>query len=558
MKLTNPWVGYANRSYLSIKNSLLNRLGEKMPEVSDHSESNILVIILSMFAGVAEMLNYYIDNTAREAFLPTARRYSSVVRHTRLIDYRIKAIIPATVDLQIKFVQQGIITPTTNPFNIPIGTIFTTANGIQFVSSIEVNVPLGSTIITVPVMQMTYMPDMFIGTIETLDDPVFSLGSDYVNNSLSLTVGGEPWERVETLGLSGPTDKHYIVDISVDRIAYIRFGDNINGLVPTMGAELVGDYYVSEGANGNVLENNITTTEFNLAQGGTNFEITNLTQAVGGTDYEDIKRLKRSAPLHLRTLNRAVTEQDHVDISLLAPGVDKADIEYNCGKTIDIYISPNGGGVASSNLLQSTENYFEDKKMVGTFIKAKPAGISEIYLELRVTAKFRRSAIQTSEDVKNALLNAYSYENSDINKKIRLSDVIALVDNLEKVDYLDLLKIYLIPYIRPVGHNEILVGDIQILPGSNTRLNWKLQYDGSTMRLYKANIHIGNITINTPYTDPEGIISLLIEPGNYITGQEWEFTTEPTGVNIETNDFSVPVLTEDNLIITVIEQITAG
>lgn len=557
MKLQNPWVGYTNRSYLSIKNSLLNKLGEKAPEVTDHSESNILVMIISMFAGTVEMLNYYIDNMAREAFLPTARRYSSVVRHTRLIDYRIKASIPATADVQIKFTQNGQVTPTTNDFIIPLGTIFSTANGIQFVSNRLITVPTGSTIITVPVEQMTYNSNMLIGTVETLDDPVFSLGNNYVNNSLNLTVGGEPWERVDTLGLSGPLDKHYIVDISVDRIAYIRFGDGINGMMPNMAAELIGDYYTSEGKLGNVLENNITQTNFDLSQGGTNFEITNLTQASGGTDYEDIRRLKRSAPLHLRTLNRAVTTQDHIDIALLAPGVDKAAVEFNCGKQIGIYISPNGGGVASSTLLENTERYFEDKKMVGTFIDAKPAGISDIYLELTVTTKFRRNAIQTQEDVKNALLNAYSYDNSDINKKVRLSDIIALVDNLEKVDYLDLDQIYLIPYIRPLGHNETLVGDIKILHGSVERLKWKLQYDGSVMRLYKSNIHIASIAINTPYTDPLQILDITIQPGNYTTGQEWEFTTEPYNLNIETNDFSVPVLKEENLVINIIEQITA-
>lgn len=558
MKLNNPWVGYSNRSYLSIKNSVLNRLGEKVPEVTDHSESNILVIIISMFSGVAEMLNYYIDNMAREAFLPTARRYSSVVRHTRLIDYRIKAIIPATADVQVKFLVNGELAPTTTAFEIPMGTKFYSTNNLEFITIGDIIVPVGTTIITIPVRQEVYNPNMNIGIVETLDDPVFSLGSNYVNDTLMLTVSGEPWERVETLGLSGPTDKHFIVDISVDKIAYIRFGDGINGALPTLGDELVGDYYTSDGSNGNVLENTITTSNFDLNQGGTNHSITNPMQAVGGTDYEDIRRLKRSAPLHLRTLNRAVTTQDHIDIALLAPGVDKAAVEFNCGKNINIYISPNGGGVANGMLLDSVEKFFEDKKMTGTFIEAKPAGISKIYLEMNVTAKFRRSIVQTKADVQEALLEAYSYENSDINKKIRLSDVIALVDNLEKVDYLDILGIYLIPYVRPVGHNEALLGTIKVLPGSITRNHWKLQYDGSNMRLYKNNIHIGNLTVSTPYIDPLNIIQLDILPGNYITGMEWEFTTEPIGINIETNDYSVPILTSDNLVVNVIEQITAN
>jgi len=57
MALNNPWVGYITRSYKQIKSELLNRLGIAVPEITDHSPSNIMVIILDMFSGIAEMLN---------------------------------------------------------------------------------------------------------------------------------------------------------------------------------------------------------------------------------------------------------------------------------------------------------------------------------------------------------------------------------------------------------------------------------------------------------------------------------------------------------------------
>ncbi len=78
MALDNPWVGYITRSYQQIKDSLLSRMVTNNPEITDHSESNILVIIIGMFAGIAEMLGYYIDNMAREAFIATARKFTSM------------------------------------------------------------------------------------------------------------------------------------------------------------------------------------------------------------------------------------------------------------------------------------------------------------------------------------------------------------------------------------------------------------------------------------------------------------------------------------------------
>ena len=129
MALKNQWVGYISRGYEQIKKSLLSRLGETNPEITDHSESNILVIIIDMFSGIGEQLNYYIDNMARESFISTARRYSSIVKLTRLIDYRIKAAIPASVDLTISLPTEPIFKlQGQDEFFIPAGTKFSTNN----------------------------------------------------------------------------------------------------------------------------------------------------------------------------------------------------------------------------------------------------------------------------------------------------------------------------------------------------------------------------------------------------------------------------------------------
>jgi hypothetical protein len=561
MTVNNPWVGYLERSYLQIKNSLLQRLGEIAPEVTDHSESNILVIILSQVAGVAEMLNYYIDNMAREAFISTARRYSSVVKHTRLIDYRIKAIIPASTDLQLTFLNnlgQSIANDAIR--TIPKGTIFKTLNNTEFISTSQHIIPIGVTNYTIPVEQKTFSENVLIGTIDGTEDQVFSLGNNYVNESIYLEVGGDVWELVNTLGRSGPLDKHFIVEVSVDRIAYIKFGDGINGMLPPVNSDLIADYYISEGALGNVDANTINSTTFNFIVLGSNVTTVNLTnplKAVGGTDYESIERIRRSAPLSLRTLDRAVTKQDFIDVAMLAPGVDKATVHYNCGKFVDIYISPNGGGIAQVSLLENTFNYINDRKTITTFINVVPAGESYITLGITATAKFRRNGIQTASDIVTALTEAYSYENSNVNRKIRKSDIIALVDNLEKVDYVNLDYLYLKPYFRPHNqHSQQLLTNIEILNGSTVNMNWRLQYTGDYMRLFKNGLFIANLNIGEQYTEPNNVFKLTILPSSYEFGQEWVFKTYPYNENLETDDFSVPILDASNLSIEVIEQLS--
>lgn len=561
MALQNPWVGYISRSHLQIKNSVLQRLSEVVPEVTDHSESNILVIIISMFSGIAEMLNYYIDNMAREAFITTARRYSSVVKHTRLIDYRIKAMVPASVDIQIDFKDNdNVLMGTPVQFLIPKGTKFFTENNTEFLSVNDITVPIGTKTILIPCQQKTFVDSALIGTTNGSDDQVFSLGTDYVNGSLILDVGNEPWDLVTTLGRSEPEDKHYIVDISIDKIAYIRFGDNINGKKPDAGKDLIGSYYKSQGALGNVDINTITQTDFNfdniVGLNVPNINIFNPLKATGGTNYEDIERIRRSAPLHLRTLERAVTRQDYIDIAMLAPGVDKATVHFECGKYVDIYISPNGGGIAQVPLLQTTKEYIEERKMITTFINVQPAGESYVALDINATAKFRMDGIQTKNDIINALTTAYGYEKSDVNRKIRKSDIIALIDNLYKVDFLTLNSIYLKPYMRPTNHTNQLLSSITVNNGSTAKIKWKVQFDGNFMRLFKGGQFISNLTLGQPYTDPMNIITLVVNPNNYQVGQEWLFTTYPFNDNIETDDFSVPVVRAEDITIIVNEQLS--
>ena len=559
MKVYNDWIGYLDRNYQTIKTKLLNNLAEKVPEITDHSDSNILVVVIGIFSGIAEMLNYYIDNMARESFITTARKYSSIVKLTRLIDYRIKAMVPSSVDLYIYFYNSDETPFTTTVVNIiPLGTKFTTKNNIEFITISDIIIPTGVNYIKIPVVQKTAVTGKSLGLTTAIPDQVYSIGDNYVDSSITLKIAGVIWNYKETLGRSKPTDRDFIVEISGSKEAYIRFGDNINGAIPEVGQEIVVDYYTSLGKLGNVEINNIVNSSINFTTlfGIPKYVIDQPLKATAGTDYEDIERIRRSAPLSLRTLLRAVTSQDYEDIALLAPGVDKAKVLFNCGKYVYLYISPNGGGIPSSWFLTSVENYFHNKRMVTTFVKALPVGESHIVLNIDVTAKFRMDGIQTKEDIKKVLLTEYSYDNMGINGAIRQSDIYALVDNLPKVDYLKIIYLSVIPYVKHLSDvDRILNYQLKVNIGSITNHKWLIKWDGNFMKLFKDNTELVNLTIGSTYTDPGNVITLNILPGDYEIGDEWEFKTLPVNNDIVIEDYSIPILKEENLVINVSEQL---
>ena len=95
MNSTNNWVGYADRSYQQIKNKLLNwRLPQTAPELTDRSENNPFIVLVDMFSGLTEMINYAIDTSNKERFLETAQEFRSVVNLVKPLDYRIKSNLP--------------------------------------------------------------------------------------------------------------------------------------------------------------------------------------------------------------------------------------------------------------------------------------------------------------------------------------------------------------------------------------------------------------------------------------------------------------------------------
>lgn len=553
MAFLNEWVGYLDRSYEQIKNSLIQRLRVKVPEITDYSESNILVIIIGMFAGLMEMLGYYIDNMLREAYIATARRFSSVVKLVKLLDYRIKAKTSASADITISFLDgSNQPTNTTSTGIIPKNTKLSAGNLI-FQTLEDFNVPAGVSSVIVPFSQYEEVTAQNLGTTTGALNEVFSIGLNYVHDSIEVEINSQAWVRQNTLGLSTPTDKHFIVEIDVDGVAKVVFGDGTNGEIPQSGYPVLASYKTCSGIIGNVLANTITTevdVSGVILPGVTNFEFTNLKAAAGGTEYEDLGRIKVRAPLSIRTLDRAVTKQDYEDIAIMAPGVALAKVDFDCGKAFDIYIAPLGGGLAQGALISSTQAYVDERKMITTFPIIKPAGESFVYIEVFIKPKFRVDPVNAQADTLAALLELGKFENSDINKAIRLSDLYAIVDNLIRIDYLNINFLALRPYARPINNNSTeLVWEVLPTVNSNSNITWRLRYLGSnTFQVFKAGVLIGTATINTLFT--ESTIEFTILPGSYTLGETWEFINYRVNKDIEVSDFSVPIINSSNVSIT--------
>lgn len=558
MGITNKWLNPYQRSYQQIKAKLVESLmGLKDPQgqklITDYSEGNILIIILSLFAAIAEVLHYYVDNMARETFLSTARRYDSVVKHGALVDYHARAAIAATVDVILSRSITG--NSIGAKLTIPQGTLFTDSSGNSWLSARDVTWYSNVTTCKVPIIQHERYTASALNNmvIPTGDRVILNLGTlpngkYYEQGSMSLQIGGETWVLVDTFAKSKSTDKHFMVSVDESLSPYIMFGDGTFGKKPAAGAKITNVvFYLTNGTQGNVKSNTITSVPSVISSSITDATVSNAYDAGGGSNYENFTMLKEHIPLSVKTLGVAITKEDFESLAMLVDGVNKAKADYECGRKLTVYISPDGGAVASSELINRVYNLLSQRAPMTTWLKVKSAGKVQIILEMDVTGKKSYKTAEIQTQILTALYNAYSPEQAQIGGSVRLSDIYALIDNLSTVDYLHLTKFYIKPWPTTIyGNKELNLGQFKLNKAKGS-MTYYITFNSSTTFTVRS-VSNGYMATGTVGNSIQVIdkangfdFSLDIQNNNYQSGYRYSITVSEPNHDYEDPGFNLPV-----------------
>ena len=558
MGITNKWLNPYQRSYQQIKAKLVESLmGLKDPQgqklITDYSEGNILIIILSLFAAIAEVLHYYVDNMARETFLSTARRYDSVVKHGALVDYHARAAIAATVDVILSRSITG--NSIGAKLTIPQGTLFTDSSGNSWLSARDVTWYSNVTTCKVPIIQHERYTASALNNmvIPTGDRVILNLGTlpngkYYEQGSMSLQIGGEIWVLVDTFAKSKPTDKHFMVSVDESLSPYIMFGDGTFGKKPAAGAKITNVvFYLTNGTQGNVKSNTITSVPSVISSSITDATVSNAYDAGGGSNYENFTMLKEHIPLSVKTLGVAITKEDFESLAMLVDGVNKAKADYECGRKLTVYISPDGGAVASSELINRVYNLLSQRAPMTTWLKVKSAGKVQIILEMEVTGKKSYKTPEIQTQILTALYNAYSPEQAQIGGSVRVSDIYALIDNLSTVDYLHLTKFYIKPWPTTIyGNKELNLGQFKLNKAKGS-MTYYITFNSSTTFTVRS-VSNGYVTTGSVGSSIQIIdkadgfdFSLDIQNNSYQSGYRYSITVSEPNHDYEDPGFNLPV-----------------
>ena len=569
--ITNPWLGTYQRSYQQIKSKLIEGLSNIKDDngkqlITDVSEGNILIIVISMFAAIAEVLHFYIDNAGRESFLPTARKYSSVLKHGKLVDYHARSAIAATVDVTL-------VRPLTSSskgkvISIPQGTEFKDNAGNTWLSAKNITWNTNVSTCKVPLIQHKYyeFENLYGTQIPNADQIQISLGTLddglYEEGTMAMEIGSETWVLVKTFAYSKPTDRHFMVQNTEEDIPVIIFGDGTFGMKPVPGSIItVVSCYITNGSDGNVSAGSITDVPTIISSAVSDATISNVNAAGGGSNYEDFNMLKEHIPLSVRTLGVAVTKQDFIDYAMQVDGVNKAKMEYECGRKMTLYISPDNAAVASSELCNRVLNHLKKFAPLTTWLKVKSAGKAKIILEMDVTGKPSFKSDDIKDQVLQALYDKYSPDHSSIGGSVRISDIYALIDNLSMVDYLHITKFYIVPWPKTIVGSKDLEFSTYSLNKATGSTSYYIYFENATSYtirsltggFVKTSIPITSTTIND--TKNGNQFSLSFVDNQYDKGSKYQFTiSEP---NLDYNDpgYNIPVFEEASQLVLTVNEI---
>lgn len=465
-------VDYTSRDYYALREALIARVKARVEAANPNRQwdgtdpSDFGVALVEAFSYMGDVLGYYIDRVANESYLLTATQRQNVINIARSYGYTPSGYQAAITTLSFTNLTASSVT-------VPEGTqvfgevlIDDVVTQIIFTTSAELTLSANQTatvsathgeLISVRTENVVEAGEI-IGASDGTPSQVFELSdTTIVEDSIRVFVQSGPdyieWDRVESLIDSGPIDTVFEVLIDANNVHYVVFGDGVSGSIPNNLANIKVDYVVGGGVIGNIAANAITDiyavpgfTENQTALLAAKLTVTNADAGVGGNDPEPTEQIRRLAPLSLTALNRAVSLTDYENLLLNVSNVGKAKAVADTRTSVVIYVAPTSSDSATDSYpgidadadptletptagwysLQSDAiEFLTNRTQMGVSVTVDHPTYVPVTVELEYTKLPNYASAAVELQIKNAILDVYSYNN------IRFGDVI----RPEEVEY---------------------------------------------------------------------------------------------------------------------------
>lgn len=401
--------------------------------------------LIEMMGAVGAFNQFAIESAAREAYLETAVRDSSIYAIADMLGVRITRKSPASVDVILS-----------RPTNVGIVTLprfsVLTVNGLFFFNRESITFNNGSF--------DSNPAKLYEGTVRTqtirasattfnkiyLSELGFIVSDSDLDVYLVNTATGERelWtQTTDGIWIAGPFDKVYYDSTTGDGDTALAFGDGNHGKLPTMGYNLEIVYAITQGSEGNNGQAGLKV-EYPL-----NANITGMTTGIvsGGADEKPASYYSALAPYIYRARKRAVNPSDYKAIATDYPSVasvtvkaqkDIAPGDLRWMNVVRICILPKESDVFTTSEWEDFLLWFEKKKHAAIHIQTYDP--TKVVVNIQVTLALDPSAVSADiiPTVTDALTALFEKTTTTLGRRIALSDITQAC-KIAGVDYVDIV-----------------------------------------------------------------------------------------------------------------------
>ncbi len=447
-------ITYSNKDYESLRQELLGRVPQLTDRWTDFNESDLGVVLLELFCGVGDMLAYYLDAQAAEAFLPTARQRQNVINLCKLINYRLDTPVAATTVLRF-----SLASALDTDLAIPAGTVCRARlddGDIEFETVADATISRGELWVETGACQGVRKTEEFTATGERGQS--FALNTTSIaHGSVRVHISGVNWEESYFFLESGPESRHFQLETNDLDVTRIIFGDGVHGAIPIAGDTVTVEYLETLGSKGNLGRNLVTEVVTPIYHDGAMVQlgVNNVIPATNGADAETLEHAKLQAPAELRSLWKAVTKDDYKALAEGFPGVAKAQVlDANDCVNIRYYqvnmaIAPDGGGLPSPLLKQELAEFIESRKVITIEVNLFDPCYRPISVDAEVFIYPTEDAETVRRRIEQGLREFLSFDKLAFGQSVYFSDVVSLIDGIGGVSHVKMFSPQSDVEIRP-------------------------------------------------------------------------------------------------------------
>ncbi len=431
-----PAVDYTSRDYEGFKASLLDFASRAFPAWNPSSEGDFGVVLVELFSYLGDNLSYYGDRLQQEAYLPTATQRLSLLQIADLLGYSPSNGVPATGSVTFQTSNPGPAVTVPALTQVVTDYIDTLDGPITYETDQDVTVPANGGTASVTVTQGVTRTQVNVGTSTGLPVQEFRLpDTPIINGTVRVFVDDvsslTEWTYITYLVDAEPDDRVFTTFVDESGATWIRFGDNLNGAIPTNRLTIYATYRVGGGAMGNINAGVVNAIASSTLPGVTialNSGGNAITTAmVGGADPETNDQIRANAPRVFRTQDRCVTLQDFSDLALTQPGVVRANAVASTYTSISVYIIGPDGGTPSTTVINNVQGALQAKALAGASVTV--AGPTVVSVNVGNAAnpvviecwpRYSRAAVLF--EVQQALKSLLAFASVDFGMRLTLSD----------------------------------------------------------------------------------------------------------------------------------------